>query len=289
MPGRYTPPKKATEELLKAVKTVPEIPEMREEEGFEEGEEEFAASPSEFLQRVEERKAAKENTKVSIAESPAFSRNTFAEEKKIEPEPAKKTTGRRPIVIQGTKEELVAKRTQQWTQYIVEDFNPLLVKYTSTWIGIPDNPPSLALQPNPFLDGVILAAIDPRTNKPITFWDPPLRQRLELSNRKAEKLARAAAEFSVSPMGVAIVTWVETHQFMIAMGSALFVAAQYGWVLMQTKTEVGMVKEIVKQQTEAMQNNRGILHENGSQNMNPEQRLPGFNEPSTSYDINENP
>lgn len=175
----------------------------------------------------------------------------------------------------GTKESVIADRTVKWTHFVLDDFNPLLLKATQSWCNIPDY----------WLDNRILQAIDPATNKALIFWEPTLRTRLELSEKKAKTLAKAAAEFSVSPMGVAVVTWVETHQFMIAVGSALFVAAQYGWTLMQTKAEVAQVKNIVEQQQQAQ-----LQHMATQENVsNGSARYPGFNESVNEYDGGTNP
>lgn len=237
--GRFTPPKSNTEMLIEAVKDNKIVADETTETDSEiqPGEEEFivrerpARNP--LLDRV---------TKVNLGEMPTFERQTPPTDKVTPITPPKG----RGASISGTRNTVVKDRTNQWKDWIVSDFNPVLVKYTSQFVGIPDTPPELAAKgiSNPFLHGVVLAAIHPQTNKPITFWDPPLYDRLSLSEKKAEKLAHAAAEFSVSPMGVAIYTWIETHQFMITMGAALVVAAQYGWTLMQTKAEISTVKQI---------------------------------------------
>ena len=224
-------------------------------------------------------------TKVNIGEMPSFERQNPQEEKPTPPSPP----ARRGSSNSGTKNSVVKQRTEEWRTWIYEDFNPILVKYTSQFVGIPDTPPELAAQgiPNPFLHGTVLAAIHPQTNKPITFWDPPLYNRLSLDEKQSKKLAAAAAEFSVSPMGVAVMTWIETHQFMITVGAALVVAAQYGWMLMQTKAEIAQVKTIIEEQQKIMQQQQQMLHQNGQQPagvVNTEQRLPGFNESVTSYD-----
>lgn len=181
-----------------------------------------------------------------------------------------------PAAKEGTRDAKVKERTDQWTHWIIEDANPLLLKSTQTWCGIPEM----------WLDNKILSAIDPKTNKAIVFWDPPLRTRLELSEKKAKTLAKAAAEFSVSPMGVAIVAWVETHQFMISVGMAMWVAAQYGWVLMQTKAEVAQVKAIVEQQRMAAMQQQAM--QEGYTGGNGATRYPGFGETTADYDAEQN-
>jgi hypothetical protein len=284
--GRFTPPKSNAELLTKAVKDISVADETPEESDIQPGEQEFETRiPRErnpILDQI---------TKVNIGEMPSFERQTPQEKPTPPPAPPKG----RGTVVSGTKNTVVKERTNQWKNWIYEDFNPLLVKYTSQFVGIPDNPPELAAQqvPNQFLHGVVLAAIHPQTNKPITFWDPPLYDRLSLDEKQAKKLAAAAAEFSVSPMGVAVVTWIETHQFMITMGAALIVAAQYGWTLMQTKAEVGQVKQIIEEQTKVMRQQQEMLARNGQHpaganvgSPQPEPRLPGFNESVTSYDFN---
>ena len=178
---------------------------------------------------------------------------------------------------EGTREAKIKERTETWKNWVIQDANPLLLKATQTWCAIPDH----------WLDGVVLSGIDPNTNKALTFWDPPLRSRLELSEKKAKTLARAAAEFSVSPMGVAVVTWVESHQFMIAMGAAMWVAAQYGWVLMQTKAEVAQVLKIVEQQTLAQMQNQAAMAEHGPAT-NGAARYPNFGETTANYDAEQN-
>jgi len=185
---------------------------------------------------------------------------------------------RQPVVNKaaGTRPEVINQRTEQWKTWIIEDANPLLLKATQTWCQIPDR----------WLDDKILSAIDPNTNKALVFWDPPLRSRLELSEKKAKTLAKAAAEFSVSPMGVAIVTWVETHQFIISVGAAMVVAAQYGWTLMQTKAEVAQVRNIVEQQQLAQMQQQAMA-ENGMANGSAV-RYPNFGETTNDYDAEQN-
>jgi hypothetical protein len=281
--GRFTPPKSNVDLLTQAVKDRYHVAEeTTEESDIQPGEQEFETR----IPR-ERNPVLDQVTKVNIGEMPSFERQTPQEKPPAPPTPPKG----RGVTLSGTKNTVVKQRTEEWKSWIYEDLNPLLVKYTSQFVGIPDNPPELAAQgvPNQFLHGVVLAAIHPQTNKPITFWDPPLYDRLSLSESKAKKLAAAAAEFSVSPMGVAIVTWIETHQFMITMGAALVVAAQYGWVLMQTKAEVAQVKQIIEEQTKVMMQQQQMLHQNGqhpagSPTVNPDQRLPGFNESVISYD-----
>lgn len=288
-------PRKSNADLLRdAVKEKKPMTDIQPEESesdIQPGEQEF-----ETRQPRERNPILDQITKVNVGEMPGFERQT--------PQPDKPPTSPAPpkgrgVSVSGTKNTIVKERTLQWQHWIYEDFNPLLVKYTSSFVGIPDTPPELAMKgiPNPFLHGQVLAGIHPQTNKPITFWDPPLYDRLSLDEKQSKKLAAAAAEFSVSPMGVAIMTWIETHQFMITVGAALVVAAQYGWTLMQTKAEVGQVKQILEEQAKIMQQQQSMLAQNGQHpagaNMNPDQpepRLPGFNESVASYDFTpENP
>jgi hypothetical protein len=179
-----------------------------------------------------------------------------------------------PQIKLGTRDEVIKKRVAEWSNWIIDDANPLLLKATQAYCGIPEF----------WLDNRVLQAIDPQTNKALIFWDPPLRSRLELSEKKAKTLAKAAAEFSVSPMGVAITTWVEAHQFIIAVGAALVVAGQYGWTLMQTKAEVTQVKAIVEQQQLAQAQNQvaNPITPNGAV------RYPGFGEKTSEYDAEQN-
>jgi hypothetical protein len=282
--GRFTPPKSNVDLLTQAVKdksVADESPEI---------ESDIVPGEQEFETRIprERNPILDQITKVNVGEMPSFERQTPQERPTPPPAPPKG----RGVSSSGTKNTVVKQRTDEWKNWIYNDFNPLLVKYTSQFVGIPDNPPELIAQgvPNQFLHGVVLAAINPQTNKPITFWDPPLYDRLSLNEKQSKKLAAAAAEFSVSPMGVAVVAWIETHQFMITVGAALVVAAQYGWTLMQTKAEVGQVKHIIEEQTKVMQQQQQMLHQNGQHPAganapNPDQRLPGFNESVASYDF----
>ena len=238
-----------------------------------EGEQEFATN-TEFSQRIAEERATraainaqeKLNTRINIDDTVNFER------KALPPAPPK-ADARKPA---GKKDDVVVQRTQQWTNYLLDDANPLLVKVTSGFVGIPNEA---------WLDDVVMEAIDPKTNKHMVFWSPPLRSRLELDRKKAEKLARAAAEFSVSPMGVGIFTWIETHQFMICVGSALIVGAQYGWTLMQTKAEVSQLRTIYEQQmAQQMQQMQKPPTNFQEKVVDTEQRLPGFNESVSSFD-----
>jgi hypothetical protein len=237
-----------------------------------ESEEESAIDP-EFAARVAERQAQRDLLKQAQTATREEAAQFMRAETKVnvadvgfERPQTTRTINTTAKPTGGTRDKLVAERTKQWTTYLVEDFNPLLVKATSVFVGIPDDA---------WLNTVVLSAIKPGVNgapdQAINFWDPPLKTRLELSQRKANKLAKAAAEFSVSPMGVAVVTWVETHQFMIALSGALLVAAQYGWTLMQTKAEIAQVKSIIEQQTAAQMQN-AMAAQNG------EGRLRGFQE-----------
>jgi hypothetical protein len=281
MVSRGFVPRKSNVDLLRqAIKDKPLSNIEESDPEIQPGEQEFVTYPPR-----ERNPILDQITKIEVGEMPSFERQKPTPESPTEP-PKPKGRG---VSLSGTKNTVVKQRKDEWSKWIVEDFNPLLVKYTAQFVGIPETPPELAAKgiPNPFLHGVVLAAIHPQTNKPITFWDPPLYDRLELSKKKADKLAAAAAEFSVSPMGVAVVAWIETHQFMITVGSALIVAAQYGWAIMQTKAEVGQVKQILEEQGKLMQQQQQMLHQNGQQpaGADPEQRLPGFNESVTSYDF----
>jgi hypothetical protein len=246
-----------------------------------ESDSEFTEHNERILQERQEKAEAREaekqiqadtiaaQTKISVGEMPVFDRGSVEQ-----PKPTK------PPAIKGIKGNIVAERTQQWTTFLTEDFNPLLVKFTGQWVGIPNDA---------WLDTVVMQAIDPATNKVMTFWEPSLRTRLELSEKKAKKLAAAAAEFSVSPMGVAVVTWVEMHQFMIAVGGALIVAAQYGWSLMQTKAEVAQLKKVWEEQQRAQIANMQQGKMPGFQEQvvdRPETNLapPGFNQSVSEYE-----
>jgi hypothetical protein len=231
----------------------------------------------EFLARIAADREAKSaraasefqrlDTKVSIGD---IGKENF---KRPEREP-----GKVPTIKLGTREEIVRKRTAEWTNWIIEDANPLLLKATQTWCSIPD----------PWIDGKVFEAIEPTTNKHIIFWEPSLRTRLELSEKKAKTLAKAAAEFSVSPFGVAIVTWIETHQLLITVGAAMWVAAQYGWVLMQTKAEVAQVKQIAEQQAMAQLQNQAMAENPYAAGANGNVRYPAFGETTTAYDAESN-
>jgi hypothetical protein len=238
----------------------------------------------ELRQEIMERRAAKR-------ESAASKFQRLDTKVSIDDEVARQFAGQRrtrqPKVSEvklGTRDEIVRQRTAQWSNWIIQDMNPLLLKATQTWCAIPES----------WLDNQVLQGIDPNTNKVFVFWDPVLRTRLELSDKKAKSLAKAAAEFSVSPFGVAIVTWVETHQFMIAVGTALVISAQYGWMLMQTKAEVAQVKQIVQQQQLAMAQNQATMEgmapnmPDGNIQPNGNVRYPSFGETTREYDGEQN-
>lgn len=134
------------------------------------------------------------------------------------------------------------ERTEKWTKYIVKDFNPMLYSAVSTYAGIPSE----------WADAVIFEGQGP-DGKVIKLWDPSLRTRLTFTEGEAEKLAAAAARFSISPMGMAISAWIESNAGLIALAAAGFVAAKYGWRVMQTKAEVAQVKDMMQKQMEMMQ------------------------------------
>lgn len=252
-------------------------------EELDPNEPETGPAPEDFLAKVQarrEEKAAaraipefeKLDTKVQIGDVVNFQRGIPTEEKPSTGSVPARNTGRSV----GKKGDVISERTAQWTEYIIKDLNPLLLAGATAFTGVPEF----------WLDNVIMEAVHPETGKHLVFWNPTLRTRLELSQKKAEKLAKAAAEFSVSPMGVALVTWVETHQFMIAVGAALVVAGQYGWTLMQTKAEVAQLKSIMNQQM-AVQQQMQMAAQNGEvipEGMNIPQRFPGFGEKSTEFD-----
>lgn len=172
-------------------------------------------------------------------------------------------------VENGKKAQTIKERTETFKTFIINDANPFLVKTTSAWIGIPDES---------WLNGVVLEAINPQNGQVMRFWDPALRTRLELSDAKAQRIARAIAELSVSPMGVAVVTWIEQHEFMIAIGAALFVAGQYGFALMQTKAEVQQLRKVYEQQ-QAILAQQSAANQNGSP-IKP----PAFNQSVADYE-----
>jgi len=196
-----------------------------------EREEAKALRDQEEADRKAEETAAKIATKVSMAEVP----NVFKRDKNTVLPPILQAPPK-----DAKKGEVVKLRTDTWKGYIFRDVNPFLTKVTTNFIGVPDER---------WLDNVIFEGLTP-DGKVIRLWDPSLRSRLELSERKAEILAKALAELSVSPLGVALVTWIETHQFIISVGMALGVGVQYGWTLMQTRAEVQQVLQVMKQQAE---------------------------------------
>lgn len=157
----------------------------------------------------------------------------------VRAEPAKKPEAPKIPVEEAT--DLKSLRAKEWGKWLYNDANPLLMKGTQQICQVPDD----------WMSGVVVKLINPQNQKEIVFWDPPLEQRLKLSEKECNTLARAAAEFSISPMGMAIAAWVKANSQLIAMGSAMFVAGAYGWRLMQIRTEVAQLKELQAQRQQA--------------------------------------
>lgn len=182
--------------------------------------------------------------------STTFRVNTDPPERKAEtpkketPKEASKVT-KLPIPPQATAtDKLKIERKERWTKYIVDDLNPFLFTTTTQFCSIP---PEL-MQP-----GLKLQGQNPQTGEVITVWDSStLKEKLTFSEKDANKLAEAAARFSISPMGMAITAWIESNAGIIALGLAAWVAGRYGWRVMQVKQEVTQLKAVMEQQQQAV-------------------------------------
>ena len=141
-------------------------------------------------------------------------------------------------------------RKIEWTNFIVKDANPFLFNMVQQYAGIP----------NEWCDGVVASFQDPASGKVINLWEPSLREQLMFSESDASKIAEAAARFSVSPMGQAIYFWLEANAGMIAIGTAAFVMAKYGWKVVQTKAQVTQFKEAMKMQEENLRTQEAMMH-----------------------------
>lgn len=151
---------------------------------------------------------------------------------------AKKVT---PITTATNSNDVLREqRKQEWGEWIFNDGNPMLFSVAKQFVGIPDG----------WEDNPQVAQFQMPDGKVMTFWNPTLKQRLTFSEGDSYKLADAFARFSISPMGQAIYLWINANGALIAMGMAAYVAAKYGWKLMQTKAEIAQIQEALKQQME---------------------------------------
>lgn len=148
-----------------------------------------------------------------------------------------------PIGETDPKKALIADRAEKWGKYLFDDFNPMLVSTASTFAGIPEP----WLDGGPGQDGSPLRIPTPE-GKVLTFWDPSLREQLSLSEKDCNRIAKAGATFSVSPMGQVLSAFLENNAHYIALAGALAAAGSYGWRLMRIKGEVTQLKELVEQQ-----------------------------------------
>lgn len=138
-------------------------------------------------------------------------------------------------------------RKSDWAKYIYKDLNPLLFSGVKSFCDIPDG----------WEDQVVAEFQTPAQQKAgkgetTKLWEPSLRTRLTFSEKDSEKLADAAARFSVSPMGIAITAWLEANAGMIALGIACWIAGKYGFNVMKTKAEIAQFKEALQQQQNMM-------------------------------------
>lgn len=140
------------------------------------------------------------------------------------------------------KKERIEDRTQRWGSQLYDDFNPMLVNGVQKFIDAPDD----------WMDNQV-ASFQTPDGKTVTFWQPVLREQLTLSEKDCNRLARAGANFAESPMGQAFVAWMEHNQHWVAMGVALYAVGSYGWKLARIRTEIGQLKEVVKQQQQMAQ------------------------------------
>lgn len=176
--------------------------------------------------------ATKVNVNRPIPPPKPISRIPQTETAKTPPKTAQRMPAKAPEEI-----PLVELRANQWTKYIIEDLNPLLVKGSQGFIGVPDE----------WMDGVVAKGLDAKGNE-ITFWTPPLKERLAFSEKEAKSLAKAAAQFSISPMGQVITVWIKSNAQLIAMAGALYVAGSYGYRLMQLKQQADQLKNLMEAQ-----------------------------------------
>lgn len=139
----------------------------------------------------------------------------------------------------------VSLRRAEWSKALRADVNPALVRFGASFIGAQEL--WLDLKPPPEMPrgGVGLAQVSGPDGKPtlVPIWNPPLRERLELSSSQADRLARAAAEFAETPTGLALLGWVDSHAGLIALGLAGYVAASYGFGLARMRVEVGQINK----------------------------------------------
>lgn len=150
--------------------------------------------------------------------------------------PAKKVAARTPAPAD-PKKALIQRRTDEWGSRFYEDLNPVIYSVAKGYVGVPDE----------WCNGVVFRAMDAKGNE-VKLWDPPLKNRLQFSEDDCRKIAKACATFSVSPTGMLVAAWVENNAGLIALSTAAFVGAKFGWNLMRTKTEVAQFKEVMAQQ-----------------------------------------
>lgn len=171
-------------------------------------------------------------------------------DKKTEEAAKKASESKQPEKI---PDNLIDLRSREWATWLQQDANPLLVKFSQNVIGAPD----------PWMNSVV--ARIPVDGKEIVFWEPHLQDQLALTESECKSLAKAAAVFSTSPMGLAIAAWVKTNQQLIALAIAMYAAGKYGWRLMQLKAQVSMLKEQAEKAQAAMAA-RAVAEEMANQN-----------------------
>ena len=135
------------------------------------------------------------------------------------------------------KKQLIGQRTAKWGRLIYEDVNPVIYASVKTFVGVPDE----------WCEGTV-AQFQDAAGKVVTLWDPPLKDRLRLSEGDCNRIAKAMATFSVSPTGMMIAAWVEHNAGLIALGTAAVVSAKFGWGVAKTKAEVAQLKELMASQ-----------------------------------------
>lgn len=151
-------------------------------------------------------------------------------------------------------------RAKMWSDQILKDLNPVLVATSTMFIGAPgewldltvsdvtdlspeDRKAFTAKKGFVGLGPVVIG--DAKVLAPV--WNPTLRTQLSLDEAQAKRLANAAAQFSDSPMGLALAGWFNSHQELIALGLAGITAGMYGWRLMSMKQAIGQVQTTLAQ------------------------------------------
>lgn len=121
--------------------------------------------------------------------------------------------------------------------------NPQIVKASQFIVGAPEE----------WMDDEHVASVQVGVNPDgsptlVQLWKPTLRQQFEISEQHAEALAEAAATFSESHQGKAVMTMASVAAPYVALGGAILMTGIHVIKLSNIKNQIIQLKSVIEQQ-----------------------------------------